>query len=66
MMRALALLALAVFVLAPLAQAVILSLTVTLPKDGLAEGTVGLMNYADVLAAPSCGRRSPVRRPMCS
>ncbi len=52
MMRALALLALAVFVLAPLAQAVILSLTVTLPKDGLAEGTVGLMNYADVLAAP--------------
>ncbi len=52
MRRALAFLALAVFVLAPLAQAVILSVTVTLPKDGLAEGTVGLMNYAAVLAAP--------------
>ncbi len=38
MMRALALLALAVFVLAPLAQAVILSLTVTLPKDGWPRG----------------------------
>ncbi|QYK42137.1 MAG: carbohydrate ABC transporter permease [Paracoccaceae bacterium] len=52
MIRALALLALAVFILLPLAQAVLLSLTVTLPRDGLAEGTMGLMNYAAVLATP--------------
>lgn len=43
---------LALFILLPLAQAVLLSLTLTLPRDGMAEGTMGLMNYAAVLAAP--------------
>lgn len=52
MIRALGLIALAVFILLPLAQALILSFTATLPRDGIAEGTVGLMNYASVLAAP--------------
>ena len=49
-MRRLALLALAGFILLPLAQAVILSFTVTLPDVELAQGTVGLMNYSAVLA----------------
>jgi glycerol transport system permease protein len=52
MIRSVALFALAVFMLLPLAQAVILSFTATLPKDGVAVGTVGLMNYANVLADP--------------
>ncbi|MEH7828488.1 carbohydrate ABC transporter permease [Gemmobacter denitrificans] len=51
-LTAIALLALAAFILAPLAQAVLLSFTATLPRDGLAEGTLGLMNYRAVLAAP--------------
>ena len=50
MMRALALLALAGFILLPLAQAVILSLTATLPTGTVAEGSLGLMNYRNVLA----------------
>lgn len=51
-MRVIALLALAVFILLPLAQAVILSVTATLPTGPVAEGTLGLMNYRNVLAAP--------------
>lgn len=51
-LRALALMALAGFILLPLAQAVLLSFTVTLEKDGLSAGTIGAMNYAAVLAAP--------------
>lgn len=50
--RAIALVALALFILLPLAQAIALSLTVTLERDGMAPGTVGLMNYARVLADP--------------
>ena len=52
MIRALALLALAGFILLPLAQAVILSFTATLPREGVAAGSVGLMNYRAVIAAP--------------
>lgn len=52
MSRTLALLALAGFILLPLAQAVILSLTATLPTETAAEGSLGLMNYRNVLAAP--------------
>ena len=52
MIRALALLALATFILLPLVQAILLSFTATLPTDTVAEGTVGLMNYRAVLAAP--------------
>jgi glycerol transport system permease protein len=52
MMRAVALTLLAGFILLPLAQAVLLSFTATLPQDGLAEGALGLMNYRAVLAAP--------------
>lgn len=52
MMRLIALLALAAFILLPLVQAVMLSFTATLPTDTVAEGTIGLMNYRNVLAAP--------------
>ena len=52
MMRTLALLALAGFILLPLAQAVILSLTATLPTKGLADAGLSLMNYRNVLATP--------------
>jgi glycerol transport system permease protein len=52
MMRAVALIALAGFILLPLVQAVLLSFTATLPQDGVAEGALGLMNYRAVLAAP--------------
>ncbi|THD82335.1 carbohydrate ABC transporter permease [Aliigemmobacter aestuarii] len=51
MIRAAALVLLAVFILLPLAQAFMLSLTATLPKEGVAEGSMGLMNYAAVLAS---------------
>ncbi len=51
-MRFLALLTLATFILLPLAQAVILSFTATLPQEGVPAGTIGLMNYAAVLASP--------------
>jgi glycerol transport system permease protein len=46
-MRALAVLVLVGFILVPLLQAVILSFTAT-----LGDGSLGLMNYAAVLAAP--------------
>jgi glycerol transport system permease protein len=52
MMRALALGALVAFIVLPLAQAVMLSFTATVASDGVVEGTIGLMNYAKVLAAP--------------
>lgn len=52
MIRILALIALAAFILLPLAQAILISLTATLPRDGIVEGTIGLMNYAAVLSAP--------------
>lgn len=51
-MRHLGILALAVFVLLPLVQAILLSFTATLSTDTVAEGTLGLMNYRNVLAAP--------------
>lgn len=52
MMRLMALLALAGFILLPLAQAMIISFTATLVHDGVAEGTIGFMNYSRVLATP--------------
>jgi glycerol transport system permease protein len=52
MMRRLAVTALAVFILLPLVQAVILSFTATLSAGGYAPGSLGLMNYAKVLSAP--------------
>jgi glycerol transport system permease protein len=51
-MRHLGILALALFILLPLLQAILLSFTATLPTDEVAEGTIGLMNYRAVLAAP--------------
>jgi glycerol transport system permease protein len=51
-MKALALAALAAFILLPLVQAVILSFTATLPGGDVAQGTIGLMNYRAVLATP--------------
>jgi glycerol transport system permease protein len=52
MIRHMGLLALTGFILLPLVQAVILSFTATVPTDTVAEGTLGLMNYRDILAAP--------------
>ena len=52
MIRWLGLMALVAFILLPLAQAVILSFTATLGGDGVAVGTIGVMNYANILAAP--------------
>jgi glycerol transport system permease protein len=54
-MRHLGILALALFILLPLLQAILLSFTATLPTDEVAEGTIGLMNYRAVLAAPELG-----------
>lgn len=53
MRRILAILGLAAFILLPLAQAVLTSFTVTLAKPDQPEGTMGLMNYAAVLATPA-------------
>jgi glycerol transport system permease protein len=51
-MRHLGLMALALFILLPLVQAVILSFTATLPGGGVAQGTIGVMNYRAVLDRP--------------
>ena len=52
MIRAAALVSLAGFIILPLAQAILLSFTATLPTDAVAEGAMGLMNYRRVLATP--------------
>lgn len=52
-LRAIALLALAGFILLPLVQTILLSFTATLPQDGVAEGTFGLMNYRAIFATPA-------------
>ncbi len=52
MMRAMAVVLLALFILLPLAQAIMLSFTVTMPEGDIAAGTIGLFNYARVLGAP--------------
>jgi glycerol transport system permease protein len=52
MIRATALLALAGFILLPLAQAILLSFTATLPTGTVTQGTIGLMSYQAVLTAP--------------
>jgi glycerol transport system permease protein len=52
MSRVFALLVLAVFILLPLAQAIVLSFTATLSQNGVTAGEMGLMNYAAVLADP--------------
>ncbi len=52
-LRLLALAALAIFILMPLAQTILLSFVATLPHDGVAEGTVGLVNYANIAASPA-------------
>ena len=52
MIRHVGVVALAAFILLPLVQAIILSFTATLPTDTVAEGSLGLMNYRDILATP--------------
>jgi glycerol transport system permease protein len=44
--------ALAVFVLLPFVQTVTLSFVNTLPRDGMAEGDISLVNYRNILATP--------------
>lgn len=53
MTRILGFSALAVFILLPLTQAVILSFTVTMPKPGAVPGDVALANYLAVFADPN-------------
>lgn len=50
--RLLVLAALALFILLPLVQVVLLSFVNTLPRDGLAEGAPSLINYRNILAEP--------------
>ncbi|MEY4981967.1 MAG: hypothetical protein RIR62_233 [Pseudomonadota bacterium] len=50
--RLLVLMALAGFILLPLVQVVMLSFLNTLPREGLAEGTPSLINYANILSSP--------------
>jgi glycerol transport system permease protein len=52
LLRALACLLLAGFVLLPLAQAVVLSFTVTLPVEGRAVGSIGFDNYLNIFREP--------------
>ncbi len=52
MMRLIGILALVTFILLPFGQAILLSFTATLPREGIAEGDIGLMNYAAVLTTP--------------
>ncbi len=51
--RGIMFLVLAVFILLPLAQTILLSFTVTVPQGPLPQGTTGLMNYAAVFADPT-------------
>ncbi len=44
--------ALAVFVLLPFVQTVTLSFVNTLPRDGMDEGAISLVNYRNILASP--------------
>lgn len=44
--------AMAAFILLPLAQVLILSVTATLPRPGLPEGSLTLANYAGILHSP--------------
>lgn len=53
LLRYLALGALALFVMLPFAQTVMLSFVSTLPREGLAEGTLSLVNYRNILASPA-------------
>ena len=53
LLRTLALTTLAAFILLPFLQAVELSFTVTRGVDGVPAGTLGLHNYANILATPA-------------
>ena len=53
LLRTLALTTLAAFILLPFFQAVELSFTVTRGVDGVPTGTLGLHNYANILATPA-------------
>ncbi|QSH66250.2 hypothetical protein JQK82_022185 (plasmid) [Pseudosulfitobacter pseudonitzschiae] len=53
LLRALAFLALAVFIIGPLVQAIVLSLTVTLPHPGASVGDWSLVNYRNIFASPA-------------
>ncbi|MEY4872360.1 MAG: hypothetical protein RLZZ563_1690 [Pseudomonadota bacterium] len=51
--RLCAFLALAVAILLPLAQTILLSFVATLPQDGMDAGTISLINYRNILATPA-------------
>jgi glycerol transport system permease protein len=52
-LHAVALAVLAVLILLPLVQTVLLSFTATLPHEGVPEGSFGLVNYRNILASPA-------------
>ena len=52
-LRALAVIVLAAFILLPLAQAILTSFTATLPRDGIAEGSFTFANYDNVFSTPT-------------
>ncbi|MDM7932134.1 carbohydrate ABC transporter permease [Tabrizicola sp.] len=52
LVRVAGLLALAGFILLPFAQTVMVSFTATMPHPGVVEGTIGLVNYRNLMATP--------------
>lgn len=53
LLRTAALVALAAFILLPLAQTILLSFTATLAHDGITPGTISLINYRNIFASPA-------------
>ncbi|MDO8882866.1 carbohydrate ABC transporter permease [Pseudotabrizicola sp.] len=53
LLRAAALVALAMFILLPLAQTILLSFTATLPHEGVKVGGISLINYRNIFANPA-------------
>jgi glycerol transport system permease protein len=53
MLRAAALVVLAIFILLPLAQTILLSFTATLAHEGVQVGSLGLVNYRNIFANPA-------------
>jgi len=52
LLRALGLLSLALFMLAPFSQSILLSFMSTLPREDMPVGTLGLMNYQTLFSDP--------------
>ena len=53
LLRTAALITLAVFILLPLAQTILLSFTATLEHEGISPGSISLINYRNIFASPA-------------